>query len=67
MSFPWLGPLGIAFALPVKYHIHFGAPIHFEGHPHEEDSVIERKVERVKRSIAELLDRGRRARSGLFF
>ncbi len=67
VTFPWLGPLGIALALPVKYHIHFGAPLHFEGEPNEEDAVVEAKVRAVKRAVADLLDRGRRARRSLFF
>jgi 1-acyl-sn-glycerol-3-phosphate acyltransferase len=64
-TFPWLGPLGL-LPLPVKYRIHFGEPMHFEGDPHDEDVEIEAKVERVKAAIAELLERGRRERRGVF-
>jgi 1-acyl-sn-glycerol-3-phosphate acyltransferase len=34
---PWLGPIGSAMALPVKYHIYFGDPLYFEGEAHEDD------------------------------
>jgi len=66
ISQPWFGPLGSAFALPVKYHIHFGEPLEFTGDPHDEDAVIDQKVDVVKRAIAKLLARGREARSGIF-
>ncbi len=66
LGFPWLGPLGI-LPLPVKYRIHFGEPVSFEGAPHEEDAVLEAKVEQVKRSISVMLERGRRERAGIFF
>ena len=66
VSFPWLGPLGIAFALPVKYRIHFGAPMEFGGSPNDEDSVIEAKVEQVRHAIQELLERGCAGRRGVF-
>lgn len=63
---PWLGPLGVAMALPVKYHIHFGQPLHFEGEPHEEDAAIEARVEVVKQAMSALLHHGRRQRKGIF-
>jgi len=66
VSMPWLGLLGPAFALPVKYRIHFGEPIRFEGDPHEEDAAIQARVEAVKSAMAGLLDRGREERSGIF-
>jgi 1-acyl-sn-glycerol-3-phosphate acyltransferase len=64
-TFPWLGPLGI-LPLPVKYHIHFGEPLRFEGAPTDEDAVVEEKVERVKKAILELFERGRASRRGVF-
>ena len=66
LGFPWLGPLGI-LPLPVKYRIRFGEPIRFEGDASEEDHEIEQKVEVVKNAIADLLDRGVRERTGVFF
>jgi 1-acyl-sn-glycerol-3-phosphate acyltransferase len=65
LGFPWLGPLGM-LPLPVKYRIYFGKPLHFDGHPSEEDAVIEGKVEQVKDAIREMLERGRRERAGVF-
>jgi 1-acyl-sn-glycerol-3-phosphate acyltransferase len=65
LGFPWLGPLGL-MPLPVKYRLHFGEPLRFEGEANDEDAVIEEKVERVKRSISSLLARGRRQRAGIF-
>jgi 1-acyl-sn-glycerol-3-phosphate acyltransferase len=67
LTFPWLGPLGIAFALPVKYHIHFGEPLRFEGEANEEDVVIQKKVDVVRDSIRDLLARGLEQRPGIFF
>jgi 1-acyl-sn-glycerol-3-phosphate acyltransferase len=64
-TFPWLGPLGL-LPLPVKYRIHYGEPLSFQGDASEEDDVIEEKVDRVKAAIAELLEHGRRERRGVF-
>ena len=66
LTAPWFGPAGMAFALPVKYHIHFGEPLHLEGDPDAEDAVIEDKVEVVKRAVADLLAHGRATRRGIF-
>ena len=63
---PWLGPLGYAAALPVKYRIYFGEPLHIEGEPHEEDAVIDQKVDAVKAAMSKLLERGLEERSGVF-
>ena len=65
-TFPWLGPLGL-LPLPVRYHIHFGEPLRFEGDAGDEDAVIEAKVEEVKSAIAGLLTEGRAARRSVFF
>jgi 1-acyl-sn-glycerol-3-phosphate acyltransferase len=65
LGFPWLGPLGL-LPLPVRYHLYFGEPLHFEGAPSDEDSIIEAKVEEVKASIAALLARGLSEREGVF-
>jgi 1-acyl-sn-glycerol-3-phosphate acyltransferase len=64
-TFPWLGPLGL-LPLPVKYRIHFGEPLEFEGDADDEDAVIEGRVAVVRRAIEELLARGRRERRGIF-
>jgi 1-acyl-sn-glycerol-3-phosphate acyltransferase len=65
-TFPWLGPLGL-LPLPVRYRIHFGEPLRFEGDAGDEDAVIEAKVEDVKAAIAALLAEGRAARRSVFF
>jgi 1-acyl-sn-glycerol-3-phosphate acyltransferase len=65
LTFPWLGPLGL-LPLPVKYRIYFGEPLLPEGEPHEEDAVIERKVDAVKAAMRKLLERGLEERSGIF-
>jgi 1-acyl-sn-glycerol-3-phosphate acyltransferase len=64
-TFPWLGPLGL-WPLPVRYRIHFGEPLRFEGDADEDDAVIEPKVEQVRAAISTLLERGREARTGIF-
>jgi len=60
------GPLGMLIPMPTKYRIYFGEPLRFEGDPDEEDSAIEDRVEQVKGSITDLLDRGLRERKGIF-
>jgi 1-acyl-sn-glycerol-3-phosphate acyltransferase len=67
VTFPWLGPLGIALALPVKYRIYFGEPLHFEGESNEEDDAIQARVDVVKQALSDLLARGLRERPGVFF
>jgi len=66
ISQPWFGPVGSMFALPVRYHIHFGEPLTFEGDPNEEDAVIQQKVDTVQAAVAALLHRGRSQRSAIF-
>jgi len=66
VTFPWLGPLGLLVALPVKYHIYFGEPLRFDGDPNEEDTVVQRKVDVVRRVITDLFARGRSERRGIF-
>jgi 1-acyl-sn-glycerol-3-phosphate acyltransferase len=63
---PWFGIPGMAFALPVKYRIHFGEPLHLEGSPDDEDEVVEQKVAVVKEAIAALLAHGLATRRGIF-
>jgi len=66
VTFPWLGPLGIAVALPVKYRIYFGKPLQFEGDSGEEDDAIQRRVDVVKKALSDLLAQGLRERPGIF-
>ncbi len=64
-SFP-VTPLG-ALPLPVKYHIHFGEPLLFEGKADEEDRAIRDKVDVVTKAIEKLIDNGLTERTGFFF
>ena len=64
-TFPWLGPLGL-IPFPARYHILFGEPVRFDGDAHDEDAVIEAKVERVKADVNALLRRGLASRNGIF-
>jgi 1-acyl-sn-glycerol-3-phosphate acyltransferase len=66
VSFPLLGPAGLLLALPVKYHLYFGEPLAFEGHPSDEDAVIQDKVDVVRRSIEAMFERGLAERKGIF-
>jgi len=61
-----LGPIGLVLPLPVKYHLYFGEPLEFEGHPAEEDAAIQARVDVVRRSIEDLTARGLRERRGIF-
>ncbi len=64
-TFPFLGLAGF-LPLPVKFHLHFGEPLRFEGDPGDEDAVIEEKVEVVKAAIRELVEAGLAARKSWF-
>ncbi len=66
LTWPWLGPLGMV-PLPVKYRIYFGAPMHFEGNPADEDEVIAELVDSVKARIASMLADGLAARRSIFW
>ena len=64
-TFPLFGLLGF-LPLPVKYRLHFGDPIYFEGEPQEEDASIQEKVDVVKDRIALLIEEGLAERSSWF-
>lgn len=64
-TFPFLGLAGF-LPLPVKFHIHFGRPLRFEGDANAEDAAIEEKVEVVKGAIRRLVDDGLAARRSWF-
>lgn len=61
----FLGPLAYA-PMPVRFHVHFGAPLHFSGPFDDEDSEIDKKVKVVTDAINGLIARGREQRQGLF-
>ncbi len=64
-TFPLLGPLCL-LPLPVKYRIHFGEPMRFEGNSNDEDHVVQAKVTEVRAAIDGLLATGREQRKGIF-
>lgn len=66
ITFPALGLLGV-LPLPVKYRIVVGPPMHFSGNPHDEDAVIEAKVQEVRDEMRAMIERGLRARRSIFF
>ena len=65
LTFPLLGPAGF-IPLPVKFRLHLGAPLRFEGDPTEEDALVEKKVAVVKDAIRELIAQGRAQRKTWF-
>lgn len=66
LTWPWLGPLGLV-PLPVKYRIHFGEPLWFEGNPNDEDDAIAERVDEVKARIAGMFAQGLAARRSIFW
>jgi 1-acyl-sn-glycerol-3-phosphate acyltransferase len=64
-TFPLLGPLGL-LPLPVKYRFYFGEPLRFEGDSSDEDAVIQKHVDVVKKSITDMFERGLAERKGIF-
>lgn len=59
--------VGMLLPLPVRYRIHFGEPLHFQGDPDDDDAVIEQKVWVVKQTIQSMLHRGLKERQSIFF
>ena len=64
-TFPLLGPLGL-LPMPVKYRFYFGEPLRFEGDASDEDAVVQKHVDVVKRSITDMFERGLAEREGIF-
>jgi 1-acyl-sn-glycerol-3-phosphate acyltransferase len=60
-------PLVGLMPLPVKYRIHFGAPLNFEGDSDEDETVVGARVLQVKDAIEDLIEEGLSARKGIFF
>jgi 1-acyl-sn-glycerol-3-phosphate acyltransferase len=65
LTMPWLGLAGFV-PLPVKFRLHFGEPLRFEGDATEEDAEVEKKVAVVKRAIRSLIGEGLAARKSWF-
>ena len=53
--------------LPVRYRIHFGEPLRFDGDPDDDDAVIASKVQTVSTAIEALLADGLAAREHVFW
>ena len=62
---PILGPLAY-LPLPVKFHVHFGEPMRFSGPFDDEDSVIDGKVDAVKKRVQQMIDDGLKSRPSIF-
>jgi 1-acyl-sn-glycerol-3-phosphate acyltransferase len=62
-----LPPFLAVLPLPVRYRIHFGEPLTFDGDPDDDDDAIGRRVATVKGAIADLLGAGLRARRHVFW
>lgn len=63
MALPVVGML----PLPTKYRIHFGEPMHFDGDPDDDDSVIGEKVQLVRSTVQNMVNRGLRERENVFW
>jgi 1-acyl-sn-glycerol-3-phosphate acyltransferase len=64
-TFPWLGLFGFV-PLPVRFRIHFGAPLRFEGDPSAEDAEVKKQVRLVKNAIHALVKEALAERRGWF-
>jgi len=53
--------------LPVKYHLEFGEPMHFEGDPDDMDAVLDNSVSQVKDQINTQIIHHRTNRRSVFF
>jgi 1-acyl-sn-glycerol-3-phosphate acyltransferase len=65
---PWLPLLGpfAYWPMPVKFHVTFGAPLHFTGPFDDEDVVIEEKVVVVERAVQRMIDETLARRKSVF-
>lgn len=62
---PLLGPLAY-LPLPVKFRLHFGAPMTFDGPFDDEDALIDEKVDVVQDEIQRMINEGLAARKSWF-
>jgi 1-acyl-sn-glycerol-3-phosphate acyltransferase len=53
--------------LPVKYRLHFGEPLTFEGDPDDDDEALENMVRSVRNRIQSMLHLGLRERKNVFW
>lgn len=61
-----LSPTILPLPLPAKVRIHFGAPMHFSGNPDDDDESVLPQVAEVEQAVADLIDEGLAARTGVF-
>jgi 1-acyl-sn-glycerol-3-phosphate acyltransferase len=66
LGMPYLPITPLPFPLPVRFHVHFGEPLRFDGRYDDEDAMIDEKVKRVTEAIERLLRRGLAERTSLF-
>lgn len=64
---PLVLPQLVPLPLPVKYHIRFGPPMHFEGDGDDDDEVVADHVKMVKNTIQRMLQTGLEERQGRIF
>jgi len=67
-SFPLMPvpPFVPVLPLPSRYHLYFGEPLVFAGHPDDDDDQIEQLVKTVRLSIESMLRVGLKARRSIF-
>ncbi|MBM4320171.1 MAG: acyltransferase family protein [Deltaproteobacteria bacterium] len=65
-TFPLLFPIGM-LPLPVKYRLHFGKPLSFEGDQLDDDEVIGQKVDEVREALRRLIRQGLKERDHIFW
>jgi hypothetical protein len=51
----------------VRYRLHFGEPMTFDGSVDEDDAIVGRKVKSVKSAINGLIQEGLRQRQAVFW
>lgn len=66
-ALPLVLPQIIPLPLPVKYRIHIGEPLHFEGDGTEDDDVIFEYVQQSKANLQHLIQEGLKQRESIFF
>jgi len=62
---PILGPAAM-WPMPVKYRIYYGEPLYFEGDPNDDETLMAKRVGRVRDAIDEMIQQGLKERRGIF-
>ncbi|MBS2015077.1 MAG: acyltransferase family protein [Deltaproteobacteria bacterium] len=66
LGMPYFPITPLPVPLPVKFHVHFGEAMRFEGPHDDEDAAIDAKVKQVTGAIEGLIEYGLSARKGIF-